>query len=197
MTTATRRCFRCQGPLLLDGTCLVDGEQWTPPTAEPIEEEDSSPVGNIYSDTEKAFVFEHLHDMSYIDIAAVLGRTAKGIESLVRSMGWKKGYVRKGQPRYKRAVFAVGTPADSLLAAILRTKAKEPWAVSIAQLATLSGLSRAQVAASLRRLEERRYITRHRKRDDWWGHRPSTVTWVGPGIPYPNSGQGEGGEDGK
>lgn len=174
-------CPRCSASLIRGIGCLAHGEPPPAPETSPGED-DASPVGGKYSEAEKAFVREHLCDMSYIDIAAALGRTAKGIEALVRSQGWNKQYVRKGDVKARRAPFAIGTPADSLLAGVLRSRAREGWAVSVATLATITGLAEPTVYRALGRMERRGIIHRQRRRDGWWGDRPSIITWLGPGF---------------
>lgn len=154
-----------------------------------LEPDEPGRVGAGYSPEEEAFVEAHLHDMSYIAIAAALGRTAKGVEALVRSRGWKKGYVRRGEERPRHA-FVPGTPADKVLATVLMQHGRQGWAVSHAHLATVTGLAERQVRYSLQRLEAKGLIRRQRQRDGWWGDRPTIIQWLGAEIGWANPAHG-------
>lgn len=159
--------------------CLLHGDYIGEVATLPAE----TKSGGAWTEPEEAYVYSHLQDTSFRQIAEGLRamgyqRTQKAVEHLVYDRGWDKGYAR-AKPDGMAAMPKGLAPADRAVAVLIRERGLNGWSVSFGQMATATGMHRSSVRRSIQRLLSRRLIEVAQRRDEWHGHRPNSYRWVG------------------
>lgn len=176
MTHACPRCVRLWAERAGQRSCMVHGEYYAPDPAP-----DDGHKGTGWAPSEEAFVEAHLADMSYREIALALdnGRTTKAVEHLVRSRGWAKRYVRRGNEHRPVPMPRGLPPSDRALAILIRERGSGGgWQVSLGALAIAAGVHRNNAARSLRNLIARGLVEVTHAADPWHGNRANTYRWA-------------------
>jgi len=187
--TPCPRCVRLWAERAGQSSCMAHGEYYV---AAPAPDEGHKGAG--WSPAEEAFVESHLADMSYRDIALALdnGRTTKAVEHLVRSRGWAKRYVRRGEHRPVPMPRGL-PPSDRAIAILIRERGAGTtgWQVSLGSLAIAAGVHRNNAARSLRNLIKRGLVDVTHNSDPWHGNRANTYRWAVAETDSRDEGQGE------
>lgn len=167
------KCPRCQAAMAREDWCIGCGSVHTGPI--PAHEPDE-PTGGIrtglpWSEDEDDYLEAHLSDMSTLQIAEALRRTAKGVENRIAALGLRKGYVGPQRPSLPAVPYIQVrlSGQERRLLELVRAAGPAGLVASRAMLRRDAHISNPRRVVKC--LESKGLLTRRPTRDAWWGNK--------------------------